>query len=69
LSRNAQKPKTKNAIKKKIEQNNRGRGKKTEEKKAALFVMSRDGLFRFFSPVFLNSACYETPKKRPRKKK
>jgi hypothetical protein len=35
----------KNAIKK-IEQNNRGRKKKTEGKKAAFFVMSRDGLFR-----------------------
>jgi hypothetical protein len=40
--------------------------KKTEEKKAAFFVMSRDGLFR--KKVFfrvLNSPCYETPKKRP----
>jgi hypothetical protein len=51
----------------KNEQNNRGRGKKNGEKKAAFFVMSRDGLFRFCF-VFLNSPCYETPKKRPKKK-
>jgi hypothetical protein len=59
--------KPKNAIKK-FEQNNRGIKKKTEEKKAAFFVMSRDGLFRkkvFF--VFLNSPCYETPKNRLKK--
>jgi hypothetical protein len=36
----------KNAIKQKIEQNNRGREKKNGGKKAAFFVMSRDGLFR-----------------------
>jgi hypothetical protein len=63
LLRNAQK-----RDKKKIEQNNRGLKKKTEEKKAAFFVKSPDGLFRgkvFF--VFLNSPCHETPKKRLKK--
>jgi hypothetical protein len=43
--------------------------KKTEEKKAAFFVVSPDGLFwgKSFFSVFLNSPCYETPKKRDKK--
>jgi hypothetical protein len=58
----------KNAIKKKWNKTTKGGEKKTEEKKAAFFVMSRDGLLKkveksFF--VFLNSPSYETPKKRP----
>jgi hypothetical protein len=51
----------KNAITK-IEQNNRGKKKKTEGKKATFFVMSPDVFFGFFF-VVLNSPCYETPKK------
>jgi hypothetical protein len=64
LSRNAEK-----RDKKKSNKTTEGEKKKTEEKKAAFFVMSRDGLFRkkvFF--VFLNSPCYETPKKNALKK-
>jgi hypothetical protein len=60
LLRNAQK-----RDKKKSNKTTEGKKKKTEEKKAAFFVMSPDGFFReksFF--VFLNSPCYETPKKR-----
>jgi hypothetical protein len=51
----------KNAMKKKIKQNNRGRKeKKTEETKAAFFVMSQDGLFRRKKKIaFLKSPCYE----------
>jgi hypothetical protein len=41
----------KNAIKK-IEQNNRGRKKKTEEKKPTSFVMSPDGVLWFLFRVF-----------------
>jgi hypothetical protein len=60
LLRNAQK-RDKNKSSKTTE----GEEKQLEGKKAAFFVMSPDGLFRqkvFF--VFLNSPCYETPKKR-----
>jgi hypothetical protein len=35
----------------------------------AFFVMSPDGLFRFFFLLFLNSPCYETPKSAFKKKK
>jgi hypothetical protein len=59
----------KNAIKKKSNKTTEGKTKKTEEKKTAFFVMSPDGHFFgkkvFF--VFLNSPCYETPKKRLKK--
>jgi hypothetical protein len=56
-------------IKKNRTKQPRVKKKKTEEKKAAFFVMSPDGFFRekvFF--VFLNSPCHETPKKRLKKK-
>jgi hypothetical protein len=43
-----------------------GGGKKTEGEKKNIFVMSPFVLF--FSPVFLNSSCYETPKKRDKTK-
>jgi hypothetical protein len=49
LSRNAQKRDKKKSNKNKTTE---GGGKKKEEKKAAFFVMSRDGLFRFFFPCF-----------------
>jgi hypothetical protein len=46
----------KNAIKKKSNQTTREKKKKkTDEKKGKFFVMSPDGLSRFFFPVFLNS--------------
>jgi hypothetical protein len=68
LSRNAQK-----RDKTKIEQNNRGRKKKTEGKKTAFFVMSRDGLFRkkvffrvFELPLLRNAQ--KTPLKKSIKK-
>jgi hypothetical protein len=57
LLRNAQK-----RDKTKIEQNNRGREKKTEEKKPKFSVMSPAAFFGFLFLVFLNSPCYETPK-------
>jgi hypothetical protein len=60
LLRNAQK-----RDKKETEQNNRGRGKKTEETKPH-FVMSPDGFFRFSFRVF-EFPCYETLKKRVKK--
>jgi hypothetical protein len=67
LSRNAQK-----RDKKKIEQNNQGsqgRKKKNGGKKIRIFCDEPRWTFSkkvFF--VFLNSPCYETPKKRPKKK-
>jgi hypothetical protein len=57
---------TPNKCDKKIEQSNRGR-KKTAGKKTTFFVMSPDGFFlkeKKVFIVFLNSPCYETPKKR-----
>jgi hypothetical protein len=44
------------------EPNNRGRKKKTDEKKVTFFVMSPDGFFRVFE-----LPGYETPKKRVKK--
>jgi hypothetical protein len=47
----------------------KNRTKQPREKKAAFFAMSPDGFFRKFCFfVLLNSPCYETPKKRLKKK-
>jgi hypothetical protein len=64
LPRNAQKRDKKNRTKQPREK----KRKKTEEKNPAFFVMSPGGLFRGKKIVFLNSPCYETPKKRLKNK-
>jgi hypothetical protein len=61
LLRNAQK-----RDKKKSNQTTEGERKKTKIKPH--FVMSPDGFFRILFFVFLNSPCYETPKKTRLKK-
>jgi hypothetical protein len=59
----------KNAIKKNNSTTyNKGRGKKTEGKKSRIFCDEPRWTFFDFFSVFLNSPCYETPKKRPLKK-
>jgi hypothetical protein len=54
----------KNAIKKNRTKKSKEEKKRTEEKKAAFFVMSPDDFSKKVFSVFLNSPCYETPKKR-----
>jgi hypothetical protein len=57
----------KNAIKKTLNKTTEGE-KNRRKKKAAFFVMSPEGFFQEkVFPVFLNSPCYETPKKRLKK--